>query len=70
MTIVLNKELYNPKNYPQAGQHIIAQTNENLIVVYQAYKNSIAEYAVKNQKLGGPYIVSIGCHGSSQTSCG
>jgi hypothetical protein len=54
MNITLNKELYNPDNYPRTGQHIIAQTNDNLIVVYQAYKKSIAEFAVKNQKFGGP----------------
>lgn len=38
---------------PQMGKHIIGFQTENEIVVYQAYKPSIAQYAVKNQTLGG-----------------
>ncbi len=39
---------------PTSGRHIVAyQTDEN-IVVYQAYNNKIADWAVANQKLGGP----------------
>jgi len=39
---------------PADGRHILAhQTNEQL-VVYQAYKPAIADYAVANQVLGGP----------------
>jgi hypothetical protein len=39
---------------PGEGRHIIAQTEGDQIVVYQAYKHSIADWAVKNQQLGGP----------------
>jgi hypothetical protein len=48
-------ELYNQSllRLPKSGQHILAHQDENLIVVYQAYKNSIADFAVKNQFLGG-----------------
>jgi len=39
--------------WPDSGQHILGYQNDNTIVVYQAYKNSIANFAVKNQVLGG-----------------
>lgn len=38
---------------PQTGKHIIGFQTESEIVVYQAYKPSIAQYAVENQTLGG-----------------
>lgn len=41
------------EHWPKTGQHILAhQTNEE-IVVYQAYKKSIARFAAENQFLGG-----------------
>lgn len=47
--------LYKPDSHPSNGKHILAQTsNGDHLIVYQAYKKSIAEYAVKHQKLGGP----------------
>ncbi len=39
---------------PHSGQHILAQHTTETIVVYQAYMPAIADYAVKNQKFGGP----------------
>ncbi len=39
---------------PEVGQHILAHQTQGLLVVYQAYKKSIADFAVKNQFLGGP----------------
>ena len=39
------------KNFwPKTGKHILAQYDDETVVVYQAYKPSIAEYAVKNQR--------------------
>ncbi len=38
---------------PGSGQQIVAQHTDDDIVVYQAYNRSIAEYAVKEQTLGG-----------------
>lgn len=48
-------ELYNQslQRLPKTGQHILGHQDEKLFVVYQAYKNSIADFAVKNQYLGG-----------------
>jgi Domain of unknown function (DUF4291) len=39
--------------WPQAGNHIMAYQPGDSIVVYQAYKSSIARFAVANQCLGG-----------------
>lgn len=44
------------KKWPQKGQHILAYQTDNQIVVYQAYKPEIADFAVKNQFLGGPHF--------------
>ncbi len=38
------------KVWPQEGRHILAQYDEDSIVVYQAYCPEIADYAVKHQK--------------------
>ena len=40
--------------WPSEGQNIIAYQDQNMIVIYQAYKHEIADYALKNQHLGGP----------------
>jgi len=49
----LQKERYNADNYPDAGQHIMAQTHADQVVVYQAYNRDIADYALENGVLGG-----------------
>ena len=38
---------------PASGYHILANQTEAEILVYQAYKNSIADFAISNQYLGG-----------------
>jgi hypothetical protein len=38
---------------PSSGKFIIAQFTKEWIIVYQAFKDTIAEYAVANQKFGG-----------------
>lgn len=43
------------KAVPQEGKHILAHSNENEVVVYQAYRKQIADYAFKHQHLGGHY---------------
>ncbi len=47
--------------WPKEGKHILAQYDDNCIVVYQAFCPEIAEYAVNNQKLVSAvtYIESI-----------
>jgi len=40
--------------WPQEGQHILAQYDDQSVVVYQAYRPSIASYAIRHGHLGGP----------------
>ena len=40
--------------WPQYGNHILAQYDEDSVVVYQAFCPAIADYAVRHQK----YVVS------------
>lgn len=41
---------------PKSGQVILAHQNNDSIVVYQAYNEAIANYAVQHQKLGGAHF--------------
>ncbi|MFZ4931686.1 DUF4291 domain-containing protein [Chryseobacterium sp. Mn2064] len=41
--------------WPQAGHHIMAQYDNEKIVVYQSYKKQIGEFAVKHQFFGGGF---------------
>nr|WP_315033265.1 DUF4291 domain-containing protein [uncultured Chryseobacterium sp.] len=42
-------------DWPQKGYHIMAQYDDQKIVVYQSYKKAIGEFAVKNQYFGGGF---------------
>ncbi|MEZ4328800.1 MAG: DUF4291 domain-containing protein [Polyangiales bacterium] len=41
--------------WPARGRHILAQHDEHHVVVYQAFRRDIADYAVTHQRLGGPW---------------
>lgn len=41
------------RGLPQQDNYILGQTNNNNIIVYQAFNNRIADYAIKNQIFGG-----------------
>jgi hypothetical protein len=45
---------YQQSLLPTSGQHIIADHTTDTLIVYQAFKPSITEYAVKHQSFGGP----------------
>ncbi|XP_062620152.1 uncharacterized protein LOC134281736 [Saccostrea cucullata] len=55
-TFGLETEKYQEqlKRWPKEGRHILAQYDDNTIIVYQAFRKEIAEYADKNGKFGGP----------------
>ncbi|MBN9385317.1 MAG: DUF4291 domain-containing protein [Chitinophagaceae bacterium] len=53
MKIKTEKYLQANEIMPKEGQYIIGHQSEDEIVVYQAYKPSIADYAVKHQIFGG-----------------
>ena len=40
--------------WPPSGRHILAQFDDESIVVYQAYRPSIGQWAVQHGQLGGP----------------
>lgn len=43
------------EEWPNKGQHILATYDEESIIVYQAYRPTIARYAVENQRFGGEF---------------
>jgi hypothetical protein len=55
MTLSVQPYLEQLPHWPQTGQQILAQFDEDSIVVYQAYRPSIALYAVANQRFGGDF---------------
>ena len=49
----LRVQLYQEQKdnfWPPTGRHILAQYDDDTVVVYQAFCPNIAEYAVKNQR--------------------
>ena len=56
----LKTELYSEqiKKWPQSGKHILAQYSDEYVVVYQAYKPSIGNFAVENQRFGSDFSFS------------
>lgn len=43
---------YHKIDLPSSGKHIVAQTTDEHIVVYQAFRDEIANYAVTHQRFG------------------
>ena len=43
------------QKWPRRGRHILAQFDDDSIVVYQAYKPAIGHFAAANGYLGGEY---------------
>lgn len=43
---------------PAKGQHIMAQYDDDSIIVYQAYRPAIASFAVEHQRFGGEFSYS------------
>ncbi len=46
------------QGWPTSGKHIMAHYDDESIVVYQAYNPAIADFAVTNQRFGGPFSFS------------
>jgi hypothetical protein len=44
--------------WPQEGRHILAQYDEESVIVYQAYRPSIGHHAVEHQRFGGEWSFS------------
>jgi len=43
------------KEWPETGEHILANYDDESISVYQAYRPAIADYAVRHQHFGGEF---------------
>ena len=54
MEIEFENYLSSVQLLPLAGNQIIAHQQNDLILVYQAFSNSIADFALANQSFGGP----------------
>ena len=50
VTLITEPYTNQKKIWPKDGCHILAQYDENNIVVYQAFNPNIARYAVSHQK--------------------
>jgi hypothetical protein len=46
------------KGWPQTGQHILAQFDDETIIVYQAYRPSIGRFAIEKGFFGGDFKYS------------
>jgi len=55
MKIKVKKYKEQLHDWPQKGYHIMAQYDDEKIIVYQSYKRKIGEFAVKNQHFGGEF---------------
>ncbi len=52
MRLLTEKFIEQQPCWPESGRHIMAQYDDSTIVVYQAYRPSIAEYAVSHGRFG------------------
>ena len=43
------------KEWPQEGHHIMAQYDDEKVIVYQSYRPAIGNFAYRNQFFGGPF---------------
>lgn len=55
MKLKLKKYKKQIQDWPQEGHHLMAQYDDEKIIVYQSYRKEIGEFAVRNQYFGGPF---------------
>jgi hypothetical protein len=53
--LTLEPYLTQKKRWPQTGRHILAQFDEQSVIVYQAYNRSIGRYAAAHDYFGGGF---------------
>lgn len=58
MKIELKKYDEQVTVWPKSGYHIMAQYDEEEIIVYQSYRKDIGEFAAKNQFFGGEFSLT------------
>lgn len=57
-SLILEAYLQEKARWHRDGQRIYAQYDETNVVVYQAYRPAIADYAVKHQAFGGEFSLN------------
>jgi hypothetical protein len=55
MKPVTEPYLVQTARWPKSGRHILAQFDDESVIVYQAYRPAIARFAVKNGHFGGEF---------------
>lgn len=55
MKLKVQKYQEHKHSWPESGHHIMAQYDDEKIVVYQSYRPAIGNFAVQNQFFGGPF---------------
>lgn len=58
MKIITEPYLIQLQNWPQAGKHILAQHDEESVIVYQAYRPAIGQFAARHGYFGGEFSLS------------
>jgi len=55
MKLTIKKYKEQLQDWPEKGHHIMAQYDDEKIIVYQSYRKEIGEFAVRNQYFGGGF---------------
>ena len=55
MNLKIEKYKKQLENWPEFGHHIMAQFDDEKIIVYQSYRPAIGSFAREKQFLGGPF---------------
>jgi hypothetical protein len=58
MNLVTEPYLVQAARWPSTGCHIIAQFDDNSVIVYQAYRPAIGHFAAKNGFFGGDFSLN------------
>ena len=58
MNLLISSYVEQMKRWPQSGQHILAQFDDDTIIVYQAYCAEIGRFAVEKGYFGGDFKYS------------
>ena len=58
MQLTTMKYIEQSKRWPTSGRHVPAHYDDQSIVVYQAYRPEIGEYADQHQRFGGDFSLN------------
>jgi hypothetical protein len=58
MNLLIEPYCEQVKVWPKGGRHILAQYDEETIIVYQAYRPSIGRFAAQHGVFGGDFSFS------------